>query len=324
MKYFMGLDTSCYTTSVAILDDTGSLIADKRKILEVKNGARGMAQSEMVFQHTRNLPNLIEQLYLELNSPIELAAIGVSAFPRSQPNSYMPAFLVGEGYGRALAAARGIHLYRLSHQESHIQAGVWSAGGPTQSRFLAVHASGGTTEIVLVDRENDNSKFTLLGGSEDLNAGQFVDRVGVALHLPFPAGRHLEALALNHHHDAFIVPVSVKGLKASFSGPASHVLRMVAKGADREAIAAGVEICIAHSLARLIRAATEQTGIYDVLLVGGVLSNAFIRQTISQEVSADKIKLYYPDRQYSPDNAVGAAYFAFLTGTSGKPLAYDT
>lgn len=317
MKYFMGFDTSCYTTSVAVMDEAGCLVADKRKILSVKSGARGMAQSEMVFQHTRNLPDLLDQVIADLGAPIELKAIGVSAFPRSQPDSYMPAFLVGEGHARTLAAMNGIEIWRLSHQESHIYAGIWSAGGPNKDRFLAVHASGGTTEVVLVEKNDDNRKITLLGGSKDLNAGQFVDRVGVALNLPFPAGRHLEALALHHHANAIDIPFSVKGLQASFSGPASHVLRLLSNGCSPESVAAGVELCIARSLTKLIIAAIEKTGATNILLVGGVMSNRYIRETIQEKVSKASFMstLHFPDPKYSPDNAVGAAYFAWKRST---------
>ncbi|MFR5788521.1 MAG: hypothetical protein ACLUHE_16400 [Christensenellales bacterium] len=41
--------------------------------------------------------------------------------------------------------------------------------------FLALHLSGGTTEILLCE----NGRLTLLGGSLDLHAGQLVDRTGV-------------------------------------------------------------------------------------------------------------------------------------------------
>ncbi|HBE07292.1 MAG TPA: O-sialoglycoprotein endopeptidase, partial [Firmicutes bacterium] len=52
--------------------------------------------------------------------------------------------------------------------------------------------SGGTTELLRVARCQAIWEINLLGGSTDLSAGQFIDRVGQALGLPFPAGPHLE------------------------------------------------------------------------------------------------------------------------------------
>ena len=54
--YYLGIDTSCYTTSCAIVDESGNLLGEARKILEVADGKRGLQQSNMVFQHTRVLP----------------------------------------------------------------------------------------------------------------------------------------------------------------------------------------------------------------------------------------------------------------------------
>lgn len=324
MNYFLGIDTSCYTTSVAILDENCNLVSDTRKILTVKPGKRGLAQSEMVFQHTRNLPTIMEESLSQVNLPVRFLAIGVSGYPRPLPDSYMPAFLVGDGYARLLAVTSGSLLCRISHQEAHIFAGIWSAGGPCSEQFLALHVSGGTTEIVKVRKTTSHLSIDLLGGSTDLHAGQFVDRIGVALGLPFPAGPHLENLAQRGRNDSVFIPSAVKGLEISFSGPETHALRMHAQGYSSAAIAAGVEQCIVKSLWKLIKNAVEATSLNEVLLVGGVSSNQFIRNCLLEYCKTCSIKLYIPGSRYSPDNAVGAAYLAFIRGTRQRTSAYNT
>ena len=173
-KVFLGIDTSCYTTSVAMLDEAGELLGEARQILSVKPGRCGLQQSEMVFQHTRNLPRLMEEAVGQVlglakaelqareahgdsaigfsglaQAGYELAAIGVSGYPRPLENSYMPAFLAGLSVARSMAAVTGAQLHIISHQENHLEAGVWSAGGPNAARFLLLHASGGTTDVLL-------------------------------------------------------------------------------------------------------------------------------------------------------------------------------
>ncbi|CUH94295.1 hypothetical protein P22_0361 [Propionispora sp. 2/2-37] len=312
IRCFLGIDTSCYTTSVAVLTEAGELLTDSRKLLQVKPGSRGLAQSEMVFQHSRNLPQLFEDVFLHLQAEAGIAGIGVSAYPRPLPTSYMPAFLVGEGYAKVLAAMQKCKLKRISHQENHIGAGIWSAGGPFIEEFLAVHVSGGTTEVVHVIHK-ESMAVTLLGTSCDLHAGQFVDRVGVALGLPFPAGPHLEKLAAAGRQKKLVLPVAVQGLHVSFSGPETHVMRLIKQNADAAAVAAGVEVCIADSIYKMISAAVKQTQIFHVLLVGGVTSNTFIRQYITEKLTAEQVKLYCPQKQFSGDNAVGAAFFALTS-----------
>ena len=304
---FLGIDTSCYTTSVAFLDSAGKLVADLRQPLQVKEGGRGLAQSEMVFQHVRNLPKLFRKLNDLCGGRLELAAVGVSSSPRSIAESYMPVFVVGESFGQTITSITDAPLYKLSHQESHIFAGVRSAGWPNNTVFLAVHISGGTTEVVRVTVE-DKINIEILGGSKDLHAGQFIDRVGVALGLPFPAGSHLESLALKAEEISNI-PVSCKGMQLSFSGPETHVKRCITAGSNPAALAAGVQQCIAKSLTYIIAAAVKQTKLEEVLVVGGVAANNFIRSYLTSHLNG--IRFLFPDNQYSSDNATGAAYFAF-------------
>ena len=102
MARFLGIDTSCYTTSAAVYDSSGELAGEERIVLSVKEGNRGLSQSQMVFQHTKNLPVILQKL-----SPLlqDIKGIGVSSFPRRRADSYMPAFLVGKGAAFSLAAA---------------------------------------------------------------------------------------------------------------------------------------------------------------------------------------------------------------------------
>ena len=127
MDVFLGIDTSCYTTSLCLVDDAYEVVVDERIILSVAKGGRGLSQSNMVYQHTRNLPVLFERL-AGILSRAHIRAIAVTDQPRRRDDSYMPAFLAGLGYARALAAVLGVPLYRLSHQENHLLAVLRSLG----------------------------------------------------------------------------------------------------------------------------------------------------------------------------------------------------
>jgi N6-L-threonylcarbamoyladenine synthase len=312
MEVVIGIDTSCYTTSAAAMDRTGKLIADARIPLAVKPGAKGLAQSEMVFQHVRNLPQVMDQLRRAMGNESRVAAVGVSGRPRPVDGSYMPVFLVGLGCAKTLGAAINCPVLEISHQENHILAGMWSAGGEHKPEFLTVHASGGTTEILRVTQSTTGPfEISLIGGTGDLNAGQFIDRIGVALGLPFPAGPHLEKLAATGRGGAPVTPVSVEGTTISFSGPESHVMRWLGHSPDRADVAASVQLCIAGSLLRALTAAIDQTGIREVLLVGGVAANQFIRAHVADGLQrARAATVRWPAPVFSGDNAVGAAWWA--------------
>lgn len=95
MSKFLGIDTSCYTTSLAAYDSEKGLICEERIILKVKMGGRGLSQSNMVYQHVRNLPVLMQRISPSLG---DVSVIGVSSFPRRRADSFMPAFLVGKDW----------------------------------------------------------------------------------------------------------------------------------------------------------------------------------------------------------------------------------
>jgi N6-L-threonylcarbamoyladenine synthase len=313
MDVTLGIDTSCYTTSVAAIDMSGRLIADVRIPLEVKPGGTGLAQSEMVFQHVRNLPVVMELLRRSMGSDARIVAIGVSAKPRSVECSYMPVFLVGLGTARSLGMAMGCPVYEISHQQNHLLAGLWSAEMSLQQEFLAIHASGGTTELLRVQPGLAGLQVELLGGTRDLNAGQFIDRIGVALGLPFPAGPQLENLAEQADESFLPIPVSVKGLQISFSGPETHVRRWLARSPDSASVAASVQHCVAESLLRVLVVAAELTAIDRVLIVGGVGANRFIRNYLAKGLNCRRqISVVWPESRFSGDNATGAAWWAAL------------
>ena len=370
-RVYLGIDTSCYTTSVAIMDEAGALLGEARQILSVRPGRCGLQQSEMVFQHTRNLPRLMEEAVGQVIGCVttgagsvangvsvadeastsgasglaglavagyELAAIGVSGYPRPLEGSYMPAFLAGLSVARSVAAVTGAQLEVISHQENHLEAGLWSAGGPDVDRFLLLHASGGTTDVLLAERQqNGRYRITEVGGSMDLHAGQFVDRIGVALGLQFPTGPSLEALAekalartaevsasVSEQSVASVseagagaapmveLPVSVRKLQVSLSGPCTAALRKLEAGAEPAALALGVEHALAETFARVLRNGAQEYRVRDVLLVGGVGSNNYIRQHVERKLAKLRypVRLWVPEGRFSCDNATGCAAFA--------------
>ena len=301
----VGLDTSCYTTSAAAVTADGQVVASCRKLLPVKLGERGLRQSEGVFIHVRQLPERLEELR-EFIRGDEIVAVCASSRPRDEEESYMPVFQVGDAQARGMAAMLGVPCFASTHQRGHVAAAMVDSG-IAPGDLLAVHLSGGTTELLSLRGE----ALTLLGGTLDLHAGQVVDRVGVALGLPFPAGPHLEKLALQGHAEARL-PVSMAegGLRCHLSGAESQAQRWIASGAlSVEDIAMEVYDLLARTVARLILAGAAKTGIRQVLIAGGVASSALFRRLVTERIrKSDRgLRVCFGKPEYSGDNAVGAA-----------------
>ena len=312
---YLGIDTSCYTTSVMFMDRQGRAVSEARRILKVKPGHCGLQQSEMVYQHTRNLPDLMEQAVG--GHRFRLLGIGVSSRPRPLADSYMPAFLAGHGLARSLAALYRVPLWEISHQENHLEAALWSAGGPRADRFLFLHASGGTTDLLLAERAEGRYRLTPAGASSDLHAGQFVDRVGVSLGLQFPAGPALEKLA-TQHREIPELPVAVHGTAVSFSGPCTAALRALDKGMAPADLAAGVQYALGETFVRMIRNGADRYGVDEVLLAGGVASNGWIRGHVTEKLAKRRIRAWFAEARYSGDNPAGCAAYAVRHGEGDK------
>lgn len=316
MRVFLGIDTSSYTTSMCLLGEDGKIKADERIILQVASGARGLRQSEALFQHVQNIPEITARLSDAVKEH-ELAAIGVSVKPRPQDDSYLPVFLPGLALGEALGNLLGIPCHKLTHQETHIWGGLASADGPKSLDFLVIHLSGGTTELTAVSRseETNQLQIELLGGTLDLHAGQYVDRLGVKLGLPFPAGPSLEKMA---QRTSETVPVATfhRGGMVSFSGPLTALENMLGE-VSPEVCARTCFVSIARTLVKWIQWAAETYSSRELLIVGGVASNQIIRDTLRARLP--DWQLYFADPVYSVDNAYGAAFFSFLaSGGKGR------
>ena len=296
----LGFDTSNYTTSAAVF---GEGTAENRgKLLTVPEGALGLRQSDALFQHVKRLHLMVEQLRAD-GAVGQIAAVGASTRPREAEGSYMPCFLVGEGEGRALSAALGVPFYPCSHQQGHVAAAAWSAGREDllDKPHLAWHLSGGTTELLRVEPEGHTVRAEVVGGTSDIAAGQLVDRAGVLLGLPFPAGKALDALYPEADDTSFF-RVKLNDLAFSLSGMENKVRGLLEKGEKPANIARFVIDTIMDVLLRATREARKRWPDLPVLCSGGVASNRQIRDAMEKSCGA-----VFAQPQYATDNALGVA-----------------
>ncbi len=303
---FLGIDTSNYTTSLAFCGKDGRVAANLKCPLIVKEGERGLRQSDAVFLHTKNLPILFASAseYFKQYEPI---AIGVSAYPRTQDGSYMPCFLAGVASAKALAVSHRIPCFEFSHQNGHIMAALVSSGTEELlfgKEFAAFHVSGGTTELLLVHPNGEDFRCEIIGGSADINAGQAIDRVGVALGLSFPCGAALEKLALSYEGKLPRRKICVKDGSCNLSGLENMALDMQKAGEARERVAAFVLDFIGRTLLALTEHVREKYPQIPIVYSGGVMSCSILKKMLERE------DVYFAEPSYSSDNAAGIAALA--------------
>lgn len=299
----LGIDTSNYTTSVSLLTLDGSLLANIKYPLPVKSGECGLRQSDALFAHIKNLPFAMDEIgkILAGRQPV---AVGVSEKPRNVEGSYMPVFLAGVSAATSISNALGVPLYRFSHQCGHIMAALYSSDKMDliDKEFAAFHISGGTTELVRVSPSLVGFSTELVGGTKDLNAGQVIDRVGVMLGMPFPAGPSLEAAALNYTGPIERKGVSIDGMFVNLSGLENMAASLYKKTNSKEQVSYFVLDHISRSIEKMMQRYVDEYGESDVVFAGGVMSNSLIKSRLSRHKNT-----YFAQPQFSSDNAVGIA-----------------
>lgn len=303
MALVLGIDTSNYTTSCALYDSQRNDLFQLKKLLPVKLGECGIRQSDAVFHHTRQLPNLISQLFALAESRT-IDAVCVSATPRRQEGSYMPCFTVGMCVAQSIASAMNIPCFDVSHQQGHIVAALYSADKLSQTceRFLAFHVSGGTTEAILISPDDkDIISCEIVGKTLDLNAGQLIDRVGVMLGLQFPCGKELESLAENCTKPIKVKPV-LKGTDCCLSGFENKLSDIYNKTSDKELTCATTLAYVEATVSAMTQSILDKFGQMPVVYAGGVMSDAIIRDKLKLKFNAD-----FAAPEFSCDNAAGVA-----------------
>ena len=306
MSCFLGLDTSNYTTSAAIYDDVKGEVFTHRRLLDVEQGSIGLRQSGAVFIHTQRISEVMLDLYKDSGS-VPLMACSASEKPREVDGSYMPCFLVGASHAKVIALSLDIPYFAFSHQQGHLAAGAWSAKrlDLLDAPFIALHVSGGTTEMLYVS-PSDNGLFTAIrtGGTTDLAAGQLIDRCGRKLGLDFPSGPALEKLALERTSEQYFVPKQC-GLDFSISGLENKANELMKNGESASNVAYFVIKSITEVLSNAIESSLTVYNNVPILCVGGVMSNSIIRHEIEKRFNA-----IFAKPEFATDNAAGIALLA--------------
>lgn len=308
MKRFLGIDTSNYTTSVSVYEpDTGEVF-QSAQLLKVKPGEKGLRQSDALFQHTVQLPLLMEQLRPEMK---QICGVGVSYAPRRAEGSYMPCFLAGVSAAKAAAAALGVPCTEFSHQEGHLMAVLSEL--PEECReeilagpFLAFHLSGGTTELLLAQRQKPGFSVKVVGGTLDISVGQLIDRAGVMLGMDFPCGRQLDQLAQQGQWKGKIKR-SQKGSWCNLSGFENRCRQMIEEGQPPQDVARFVLTVVAENLEGMLTELDGDLQKLPLIMMGGVASNSLLRQRF-----ASREKVYFASGQRSRDNAIGISVLAAM------------
>jgi N6-L-threonylcarbamoyladenine synthase len=315
----LALETSCDDTCAAVVDATGTTLANVVSSQGVHARFGGVVP-EIASRHHLELVNLVVEQALD-EAGIALSEVELLA--ATQGPGLVGALLVGLTTAKALAAARRLPLAAVDHLQGHVAANFLRSGEqhrdpPFEPPFVCLIASGGHTLLTHV-REHDG--FEVLGRTLDDAAGEAFDKGARMLGLGYPGGAALEALARDGDPQAFAFPGSraerarggwgtarnsfSQGLDFSFAGVKTALLYRLRELSPADAraraadLAASYQGAIVDSLMLRVERALERTGVERLAVGGGVAANGELRRRLRSIGSA----VHIPERLLCTDNA---------------------
>jgi len=332
----LGIETSCDETGIGIVRGTRLLSNTIASSMDEHARYGGVVPEVAARAHLEELEPTIRTALADAGIRLaDVDALAVTSGP-----GLAGALMVGVGAAKALAVSLGKPIYAVNHLVGHVGADVLDAhGGPGRAVELptiALLVSGGHTSLLHV--RDLVSDVELLGETIDDAAGEAFDKVARVLGLPYPGGPHIDRVAVDGDPRAIRFPRGLtlpKDLAKhrydfSFSGLKTAVARWVEKRQDAGEsvpiadVAASFREAVADVLLGKALAACVDRGVPRLLLGGGVVANARIRQLAQERCDQAGIALRIPAFSLCTDNgAMIAALGAQLIMAGHAPSTLE-
>jgi N6-L-threonylcarbamoyladenine synthase len=297
----LGIETSCDETSIALLTD-GRIAANEIYSQEIHSKFGGVVPEMASRAHLGKIDGLCKSVFCKTGFSFdEIDLVAVTDSP-----GLAGALLVGISFALGMHCGHNVPITGINHLEGHI-CSIFLEHPDIGLPFLALIVSGGHTSIYKV---NDFGKYECLGQTVDDAAGEAFDKVGKLLGFNYPAGRAIEleaALAPPQSLIPFpIARISSSTLDFSFSGLKTSVKYFLQDqgplyvAGNRPLICKSFQNSLVESLAGNLLAASHQTNIKTIAVVGGVACNAQLRQRLG---SMQGTSVCFPSPVLCTDNA---------------------
>jgi N6-L-threonylcarbamoyladenine synthase len=328
----LGIETSCDETGIGIVRGRTLLANVISSSMDEHARYGGVVPEVAARAHLEALGPAIRQAVAEAGIHLhDLDAVAVASGP-----GLAGALMVGVGAAKALAISLDKPLFAVNHLVGHVGADVLGEEGPLQYPTVALLVSGGHTSLLLV--RDLVSDVELLGETIDDAAGEAFDKVARVLGMPYPGGPHIDALAATGNPASIRFPRGLsqpKDMAAhrydfSFSGLKTSVARWVEirRDAGEEIplsdVAASFREAVADVLLTKAIAACRDLDVPRLLLGGGVVANARLRELAAQKCEAAGVTLRVPPLSLCTDNgAMIAALASELIMAGASPSSQD-
>jgi N6-L-threonylcarbamoyladenine synthase len=233
----------------------------------------------------------------------------------------MGALLVGVSFAKGMAMALDIPMIEVNHMQAHVLAHFIDEPKPSFP-FLCLTVSGGHTQIVLV---KSHLEMEVIGQTQDDAVGEAFDKAAKIMGLPYPGGPLIDKYAQLGNPKAYKFSETVMpGLDFSFSGIKTAFLYFLRDEKVKNPnfveehvndICASIQQHLVTMLLKRLLQASEQTGIKDIAIAGGVSANSGLRKELKALGDTKGWNVFIPAFEYCTDNAAMiavAAHYKYL------------
>jgi N6-L-threonylcarbamoyladenine synthase len=319
----LAIESSCDDTSVAVIKD-GFVLSNLIANQEIHRSYGGVVPELASRAHQANIVPVTQEAMRRAG--VAIGEIDAVAFTRGP--GLLGSLLVGTSFAKGFAVTRRIPLIEVNHLQAHVMAHFILETGKENRvpsfPFLCLLVSGGHTRIIVM---RSHYEMEMIGNTIDDAAGEAFDKCGKVMGFPYPAGPLIDKLAQqgDSHAFKFAKPV-IKGLDFSFSGLKTSFLYFLRDNlrTDPEFIekrkadlCASLQNTIINILVSKLVKASNETGIREVGIAGGVSANSGLRKAMTEEALKRNWNLFLPEFRFTTDNAamIGiTGYYKFLRG----------
>lgn len=302
----MGIETSCDDTSASILKSYSVLSnVTANQLIHERYG--GVVPELASRSHQENIVQVVNAAISKAS--IEMKEIDAVAF--TQGPGLLGSLLVGSSFAKSFALARKIPLIAVHHMKAHILAHFIDDAGDKKPTFpfLCLTVSGGHTQIVLV---KSAFEMEIIGKTIDDAAGEAFDKAAKMLGLSYPGGPLIDKIAENGNAKAYrFSKPKIEGLDFSFSGLKTSILYFLNMESKKDPtfiqknltdLCASVQHTIIEILIDKIKTASNQAGIRQIAISGGVSANSGLRRAL-KDLEKNGFETFIPKFEYCTDNA---------------------
>ncbi|QEK38127.1 tRNA (adenosine(37)-N6)-threonylcarbamoyltransferase complex transferase subunit TsaD [Candidatus Cytomitobacter indipagum] len=318
MVYYVGIETSCDDTAVALMKNEKCLANEI--VTHNFSDFGGVVPEYASREHMSILPNLLDNILNKHN----LSLTDLSFISATKGPGLLGSLMVGVQYSKSLAWGLSIPFIGVHHLEAHALIAKWNSN--LEFPFGILLVSGGHTCIVLA---REFGKYEILGHSIDDAVGEMLDKVGRCLGFENPAGPHMEQCAKNSNNPVkFTEPLRNDGsMNFSFSGLKTAAMRFWESSDKSEQVKSdlclGLQQVIVKSIASRLKNTWDKYEVKSWVFAGGVASNLYIRSHLTDLCDEYGKDIFIPDPKLCRDNGMMIGYTGYLYYQKGMFSSYN-